>query len=100
LDFFTTSLPFSATVLALAGGTAPRGVSATFLGIGLAAGLAAALACFTPSTGGLGAGLATFAAGLVAFGAALTLGEPDLQPWELHSRPWELHRPLVPHSRL
>ena len=70
-DFFTTSLPFAATVLAFAGGVVSRGLPAIFLAIGLNADLAATLACFTASTGGLGAGLA-FAAGLAAFGAALT----------------------------
>ena len=73
-DFFTTDLPFAAAVLAFAGGAASRGLPAIFLGIGLNARLAATLACFTASTGGLGAGLAAFAAGLAAFGAALILG--------------------------
>ena len=72
-DFFTTSLPFAATVLAFAEGAGSRGLPAIFLAIGLNAGLAT-LACFTASTGGLGAGLAAFAAGLAALGAALTFG--------------------------
>ena len=72
-DFFTTSLPFAAAVLAFAEGVVSRRAPAIFLAIGFNAGLAS-VACFTASTGGLDAGLAGFAAGLAAFGAALALG--------------------------
>jgi hypothetical protein len=73
-DFFTTSLPFTAAVFGFVSRAGSGRASTTFFGTGLIAGLAATLARFTASTGGLGAGLAAFTAGLVAFGAALTLG--------------------------
>ena len=66
-DLFITSLPFAATVLALAG---LRGASATFLDAGLTA-LAATLGCFTAATGTFAAALASLGAGVAILGEAL-----------------------------